>query len=86
VGGSPVVLAVSPLIVYGGLLLIPVVISIALRFLIVVPTRPCIQCGRIVAVTAFSCRHCGHRYTAEDREWMKLEAARRKDDYEAHQN
>ncbi len=43
-------LAVSPLIVYGSLLLIPVVISIALRFLIVVAKRECIQCGRVVAV------------------------------------
>ena len=71
------VLAVSPLIVYGSLLLIPVVISIALRFLIVVPSRECILCGKEVAVTAFRCRHCGHRYTPEDRELMRFEAEQR---------
>ena len=71
------VLAISPLVLYSSILLVPVVISIALRFLIVVPMRACIRCDKKVAVTAFSCRHCGHRYTPEDREWMRFEAKQR---------
>jgi hypothetical protein len=76
-----VVLAVNPLLLYGSILIVPVAISIGLRFVIVVPKRECIQCGRTVAVTAFSCRHCGYRYTAEDRALMRRVAERRKRDY-----
>jgi ribosomal protein L40E len=79
------VLAITPLVLYSSFLIVPLVISVALRYLIVVPTRECIQCDRVVAVTAFSCRHCGHRYTAEDREWMRLRAERRKAEGPAHE-
>jgi rubredoxin len=68
----------GPLLIYCSLLIVPLVLAIALRYLVVVPTRECIQCDRVVAVTAFSCRHCGHRYTAEDRELMRLAAEARR--------
>jgi ribosomal protein L40E len=79
------VLAITPIVLYISILVIPLVLSVALRYLIVVPTRECIQCDRVVAVTAFSCRHCGHRYTAEDREWMRLRAEQRKAEGAAHE-
>jgi hypothetical protein len=71
------VLAIAPLALYGSMILVPLVLAVALRFVIVVPTRECIQCGTVVAVTTLTCRHCGHRYTAEDRELMRLAAERR---------
>jgi ribosomal protein L40E len=72
----------SPLLVYGALLLGPLIIAVALRYVIVVPMRDCIQCGKTVAVTALWCRHCGHRYTAEDRELMRLQTERRSAEFE----
>jgi RNA polymerase subunit RPABC4/transcription elongation factor Spt4 len=71
------VIAIAPLALYGAMVLIPLVLAVTLRFLIVVPTRECIQCERVVAVTTLTCRHCGHRYTAEDRELMRIQAERR---------
>ncbi len=64
----------SPLALYVTVIAIVLVLAVALRFLILVPTRACIQCDKVVAVTAPSCRHCGHRYTAEDRELMRSRA------------
>jgi hypothetical protein len=71
----------SPIIVYTLILLVPLALAVWLRYLIVVPRRDCLQCGRSVAVTASKCRHCGYRFTAEDREMMRYQAARRKARY-----
>jgi ribosomal protein L40E len=79
------VLAITPLVLYGSMVLVPLVLAVALRFVIVVPTRECIQCGTVVAVTTLTCRHCGHRYTAEDRELMRLAAERRSSQAEARE-
>jgi hypothetical protein len=68
----------SPIILYILILMVPLVLAVALRYLIVVPRRDCLQCGRSVAVTAPKCRHCGYRFTAEDREFMAALVARRK--------
>jgi ribosomal protein L40E len=72
-----------PILIYTLILLVPLVLAIALRYLIVVPRRLCLNCDREVAVTASNCRRCGYRFTAEDRELMAYEAARRKRRYRA---
>jgi tRNA(Ile2) C34 agmatinyltransferase TiaS len=68
----------SPIILYGTLVMVPLVLAVWLRYVIVVPRRDCIQCGRSVAVTAARCRHCGYRYAAEDRAYMATLVADRK--------
>ena len=67
----------SFILVYSLILLVPLTLAVALRYLIVVPRRVCLQCDREVAVTALKCRHCGYRYTFEDREMMKRQAEAR---------
>jgi hypothetical protein len=71
----------APIILYSLILLVPVLLAVALRYLIVVPRRECLNCERDVAVTAQKCRHCGYRFTAEDRQLMAYTAARRKRRY-----
>jgi ribosomal protein L40E len=71
----------DPIVLYSLILLVPLALAVALRYLIVVPRRECLNCDREVAVTALKCRHCGYRFTAEDREVMASEAARRKRRY-----
>ena len=73
-----------PIIVYSLILLVPLVLAVALRYVIVVPRRGCLNCGRSVAVTSLNCRHCGYRFTAEDRQFMASEAAKRKRRYRAN--
>jgi hypothetical protein len=41
----------SPIILYTLILMVPLTLAIALRYLIVVPRRDCPQCDRSVAVT-----------------------------------
>lgn len=74
----------SLIIVYSLILLVPLTLAVALRYLIVVPRRECLQCGREVAVTVLKCRYCGYRYTFEDREMMKLMAEARERDPARH--
>jgi Uncharacterised protein family UPF0547 len=69
---------VSPILIYSAILMVPLILAVALRYLIVVPRRGCPQCDRSVAVTAPKCRHCGYRFTAEDRRHMSALVARRK--------
>ena len=68
----------SPIILYSLILLVPLTLAVALRYVIVVPRRDCPQCDRSVAVTASKCRHCGYRFTAEDRQLMSALVSRRK--------
>ena len=68
----------DPVFIYGGVLLVPVALAVALRYVIVVPRRPCINCERSIATTAPKCRHCGYRYSFEDRQLMAAEVAKRK--------
>jgi len=68
----------NPVLIYILILLVPVTLAVALRYVIVVPRRDCPYCDRSVAVTAPKCRHCGYRFTAEDRKLMAREAARRR--------
>jgi hypothetical protein len=68
----------SPIVLYISILMVPLILAVCLRYLIVVPRRDCLQCGRSVAVTAPRCRHCGYRFTAEDRRYMAALVARRK--------
>src|SRR4051812_37117392 len=72
------VLAIAPLALYGCMVLVPLVLAVLLRFVIVVPMRECIQCERRIAVTTLTCRHCGHRYSAEDRMLLQMLAEQRK--------
>ncbi len=72
----------SPLVAYLLILLVPVVIAVALRYVIVVPRRECINCRRSIATTAPKCRHCGYRFFAEDRKLMASEVSKRKRRYE----
>ena len=68
----------SPILVYVAIMMVPLVLAVALRYLIVVPRRNFLQCDKSVSVAALKCRHCGYRYTAEDRALMRHLAARRK--------
>ena len=72
----------DPIGVYILILLVPVAVAVALRYVIVVPRRDCPNCYRSVAVTAPRCRHCGYRFTAEDRKLMAKQTARRKRRYQ----
>lgn len=74
----------SFIVVYSLILLVPLTLAVALRYLIVVPRRECLQCGREVAVTVLKCRYCGYRYTFEDREIMKLMSEARQRDAARH--
>lgn len=38
--------------------------GVAVRYLIVVPRRKCLQCGKSISVVASGCRGCGYRYAA----------------------
>ena len=40
------------------------VVGVAVRYLIVVPRRKCLQCDTSISVTASRCRSCGYRYAA----------------------
>jgi hypothetical protein len=71
----------DPVLVYASVLLIPVALAVALRYVIVVPRRECLGCDRSIATTAPKCRHCGYRYSFEDRRLMEQEVARRKRRY-----
>ena len=71
----------NPLLLYCLILLVPVALAVALRYVIVVPRRDCPDCDRSIAVTAPKCRHCGYRFTAEDRNMMMREVAQRKRRY-----
>lgn len=68
----------SPIILYIAILMVPLILAVWLRYVIVVPRRDCLQCGRSVAVTAAKCRHCGYRFTAEERQYVAALVARRK--------
>jgi hypothetical protein len=76
---------VSFILVYTLILLIPLTLAVALRYLIIVPRRECLQCDREVAVTVMKCRHCGYRYTFEDREIMRVMAESRRRTFESEQ-
>lgn len=71
----------DPVFVYSAVLSVPVALAVALRYVIVVPRRECINCDRSIATSAPKCRHCGYRYTFEDRRLMEQEVARRKRRY-----
>ena len=75
----------SFVLLYTLILLVPLTLAVALRYLIVVPRRRCIQCDRQVAVTTIRCRHCGYVYTFEDRQIMKLLAEARQRESRASQ-
>ena len=76
----------SFIVIYTLILLVPLALAVALRYLIVVPRRKCLQCDREVAVTAIKCRYCGYRYTFEDRVIMRLAAETRQRDFARRQD
>ena len=39
-------------------------VGVAVRYLIVVPRRRCLNCDRSISVVAARCRRCGYRYAA----------------------
>jgi hypothetical protein len=57
----------APLAVYIVIVLAVLGLAVALRFLIVVPRRDCIGCGRSISVATHKCRWCGYEYSHEDR-------------------
>ena len=73
----------NPVVIYILILLVPVALAVALRYVIVVPRRECLNCGRSVATTTPRCRHCGYRFFAEDRKLMAKEVSRRRRRYRA---
>jgi DNA-directed RNA polymerase subunit RPC12/RpoP len=71
----------NPLLTYILILLVPVALAVALRYVIVVPRRECLNCRRSVATTAPRCRHCGYRFFAEDRKDMAKAVSKRQRRY-----
>ena len=67
----------APLAVYVVLIIAILGLAVALRFLIVVPRRDCIGCGRSISVATYKCRWCGYQYSHEDRDLLKHLTAKR---------
>jgi hypothetical protein len=54
--------ALNPVAVYVAMA-VALVFCIGATIVYMPPTRPCHQCGRRLAITARTCRHCGYRFT-----------------------
>jgi hypothetical protein len=55
---------VPDLTLYVSVLAAMLALGVAVRYLIVVPRRRCLQCDRSISVVASRCRGCGYRYAA----------------------
>ena len=54
---------VPNLALYVSMLVAMLAVGVAVRYLIVVPRRRCLDCGRSISVAAPKCRGCGYRYS-----------------------
>jgi predicted amidophosphoribosyltransferase len=52
------------LAIYVAIVVAALALGVAVRLLIVVPRRRCLQCGAEVPVSARNCRRCGYRYAS----------------------
>ena len=55
---------VPNLAIYVSVLIAMLGLGVAVRYLIVVPRRKCLDCGRSISVVAAKCRGCGYRYAS----------------------